>query len=123
MTNQRNYDTMAGRISRLRQFMKMTQEEFAEELGVSASSISSMERGTNPVSDTVLANLVNKYGVTLKWLNTGEGDTFDDRTHINDVMGLYARLNEEDREKVYEQLSHVGNKNRVVDKSYGRINQ
>lgn len=123
MTNERNYNTISGRLTSLREFMKLTQEEFAEELGVSASSISSMERGTSVVSDTVMASLVNKYGVTLRWLNSGEGDTFDDRTRVNEVMGLYARLDEKGREEIYNQLSHIGNHNRVVDQSYGRVNK
>lgn len=111
---------MGARLESLRMFMKLTQAEFAQELGVSESSISSMEREASTVSDTVLEGLVHRYGVRLGWINSGEGETFDDRTRINEIAGLYARLNEQEREEVYKQLSHIGNPNRVVDRSYGR---
>lgn len=112
--------TMGARLESLRMFMKLTQAEFAEELGVSESSISSMERGASYVSDTVLEGLVHRYGVRLGWINSGEGETFDDRTRLNEIAGLYARLSEDEREQVYQQLSHIGNPNRVVDRSYGQ---
>lgn len=94
-----------GRLEQLRRFMKMTQEEFANELGLSASSISEFETGQRDLNDQAKNKLVDKFGVSLQWLATGNGEVFDDRVHYLDVAGMYIRLGEEDRKKLYETLS------------------
>lgn len=89
--------TTGNRLENLRRFMKMTQEEFGSELGVSGSTISTYERDVRALDDQVRTGLVDKYGVRLEWLNKGEGNMFDDRSHVNDMIGVYIRLGEDRR--------------------------
>lgn len=92
-------------LEELRRFMKMSQEEFATELGLSSSSISEFETGQRDINDQARAKLVDKFGVNLNWLSTGEGEAFDDRVRYWDIAGMYIRLGEEDRKNLYQTLS------------------
>lgn len=96
--------SVGSRLEDLRVFMKMTQEEFGQELGVSGSTISGFELEKHPINDQVRTRLINKYGVRQDWLLKGEGKTFDDRTHLDDFMGVYVRLGEEKRKIIFDSL-------------------
>lgn len=96
--------TIGNRLETLRRFMKMTQEEFGAELGVSGSTISTYERSIRNLDDQVRTNLVDKFGVRLDWLNKGEGNVFDDRSHVNDMIGVYMRLGEDRRKAYYDMM-------------------
>ncbi|GAA0101636.1 hypothetical protein UT300012_23510 [Paraclostridium bifermentans] len=104
MNSLMNGKTVGTRLEGLRRFMKMTQVEFASEVGVSGSTIGSYERDYRDIDDQVRKALVDKYGVRLDWLMKGEGQIFDDRSHVNDLVGLYIRLGEDKREAVYNSL-------------------
>lgn len=96
--------TTGNRLENLRRFMKMTQEEFGSELGVSGSTISTYERDVRGLDDQVRTGLVDKYGIRLEWLNKGEGNMFDDRSHVNDMIGVYIRLGEDRRKEYYDMM-------------------
>lgn len=104
MNSLMNKKSVGSRLEALRRFMKMTQVEFADEVGVSGSTIGSYERDYRDIDDQVRKALVDKYGVRLDWLMKGEGAVFDDRSHVGDMVGLYVRLGEEKREQVYKSL-------------------
>ena len=96
--------TSGNRLEDLRRFMKMTQEEFGSELGVSGSTIGSYERNIRRIDDQVRTRLVDQYGVRLDWLDKGEGNVFDDRSHVNDLIGVYMRLGEDRRKAYYDMM-------------------
>ena len=97
-------NTPGERLESLRRTMRMTQEEFASELGLSGSTIGSYERDYRDLNDQTRHKLVDKFGVRLDWLDNGEGQPFDDRTHLDEVIGMYIRLGEKGRKQVYEAL-------------------
>lgn len=99
-----NNSTPGERLESLRRTMRMTQEEFGEELGLSGSTAGSYERNYRDLNDQARGVLVNKFGVRLDWLDKGEGKPFDDRTHLEEVIGMYIRLGEEGRQEVYKAL-------------------
>jgi len=61
------------RLRELRGF-ELTQEEFANELGVSQSQLSKFERGVVAPPAEVLFFVKKRFGVSLDWLLTGEGE-------------------------------------------------
>jgi transcriptional regulator with XRE-family HTH domain len=52
----------------------MTQAQFAEELGISQSQLSKYERGAAVLPGDVLFFVKKRFGVSIDWLLTGEGD-------------------------------------------------
>ncbi len=65
----------------------LTQQKFADSLGVSRSFISMVLAGKSGVSSLFLTSLATKYGVTPAFLNFGVEPMFDER-----VKGLMAPL-------------------------------
>ena len=64
---------LGKRLRELRGF-ELTQEEFAEELGVSQSQLSKFERGVVAPPAEVLFFVKKRFEVSIDWLLTGEGE-------------------------------------------------
>jgi transcriptional regulator with XRE-family HTH domain len=50
----------------------MTQEEFAQRVGVSQNYLSTMEHGKVEIGAEILLRISREYGKSLEWLLTGE---------------------------------------------------
>lgn len=71
-------DSMDKRIKFIRKHNKMTQKEFGEVLRLSQDQISLFERGLRlPKLDTIDL-ICLKFGVNYEWLQSGNGNVFDD---------------------------------------------
>ena len=70
-------------------------EAFGEKIGLSRQSISNIESGRRSVTNRMIMAIASKYGVSEKWLETGEGEMFMADTQA------YRQL----REKVDRMLS------------------
>jgi transcriptional regulator with XRE-family HTH domain len=62
---------LGRRLRQLRGF-DVTQEEFAERLGISQSQLSKYERGVAAPPADVLMRIKNRYRVSIDWLLTGD---------------------------------------------------
>ena len=60
--------TLGGRIKQLRQELKLSQREFAEKIGVTASSLSAYEQGQKNPSVGVAIDIAVAFNVSLDWL-------------------------------------------------------
>lgn len=60
----------------MRQAQKLTQQEFADSLGVLISTISKYERGKVRPTTDFFSNLAETYNVNLNWLITGQGSMY-----------------------------------------------
>lgn len=68
-------DVRAGqRLKLIRRYLKLTQEEFAEILGVKQSMVSMMENGTSDIPLFVIQILCTKYGISPKYIVLGIGE-------------------------------------------------
>lgn len=81
--------TINDRITLIRKFYKLNQEEFANVLvDYSQANISDIERGKVKVDVVIMEKLYNKYGISPIWLITGNGEMIklnllDSRLKIN----------------------------------------
>lgn len=66
-----DWKRVGRRIRELRGF-DMTQEEFAERIGVSQGYLSSIEHGKKEVSAEILLRISREFGRSVDWLLTGE---------------------------------------------------
>lgn len=67
---------MNERIKKIRKSLKMTQEEFANVLGLSRNFISQVESGTKKPSTRTKNDICREFNVSEKWLKTGYGDMY-----------------------------------------------
>jgi len=66
-----NFKALGRRLRQLRGF-DITQEEFAERLGVSQSQLSKYERGVAAPPADILLRIKERCQVSIDWLLTGE---------------------------------------------------
>lgn len=64
------------RIKKLRTAKGLTQQEFANRLGVSRSNIATYEVGKNNPADAVIKLICREFSANETWLRTGEGEMF-----------------------------------------------
>lgn len=64
------------RIKKLRKELDITQQEFAERIGVSRANIGKYETGISEPSAAVLSLICREFDVNEEWLRTGEGEMF-----------------------------------------------
>jgi transcriptional regulator with XRE-family HTH domain len=67
-----DWKTVGRRIRELRGF-DLTQEEFAQRIGISQNYLSTMERGNVQIGSEILLRISREFGKSIEWLLTGEG--------------------------------------------------
>ena len=67
---------MNERIKKLRKVLDLTQQEFADKIGVKRNTIATYEIGRNVPLDAVIVLICREFNVSETWLRTGEGDMF-----------------------------------------------
>ncbi len=67
---------MKDRIKKLRKELDMTQQEFADKLGVSRNNIASYETGKSNIGETAISLICTKFNVNEHWLRDGTGEMF-----------------------------------------------
>lgn len=81
---------MEERLKELRKTLNLTQQEFAEKIGVKRNTIAQYESGRNAPIDAVITLICRTYSVNETWLRTGEGEMFQPKSR-NDELLDYAR--------------------------------
>lgn len=83
---------MNERIRRLRKTLDMTQQEFADKLGVKRNTVGQWECGINGITDQVAISICREFNVNENWLRTGEGDMFVGRTRDEQIASFVGSL-------------------------------
>lgn len=65
------------RIRKIRRYLDLTQQEFADRLGIKRGAIANYELGRNEPVDSVVSLICREYGVNEEWLRTGTGEMFE----------------------------------------------
>lgn len=81
-------DTVNSRIKKLRdEYLNLTQQEFADAIGLQRNTISVNENGGRNFSKSSLNRIAEKFNVNLDWLEAGEGEVF--KKDLNDIQLAY----------------------------------
>ena len=67
---------MNERLKELRKSLGLTQQEFAERLGIKRNAVTNYEVGRNAPADMVVSLICREFNVSEAWLRTGEGEPF-----------------------------------------------
>lgn len=81
---------MNDRIKEVRQYFKLTLEEFGRRIGMTKSGLSKVERGENGTTEQTITSICREFNVNEEWLRTGAGSMLDDSK-----PSILARLAEE----------------------------
>lgn len=99
---------MNNRIAIIRKKMNLSQEKFANALGLSQNYIWMLEKGEREPSDRTIADICRIFNISLEWLKTGEGEMFShaEDSVINSLSKFY-NLNDRDKQiiKAYLKLT------------------
>ncbi len=83
---------MKDRIKLLRKTLDLTQQEFADRIGLKRNSVASYEIGKNYPMDTVIKSMCREFNVNEEWLRTGEGEMFEELTEQQKILKYTALL-------------------------------
>lgn len=104
--------TIGERIKKIRLDSGETQESFAENLNLTKSTISIAESNKRNLSRRVLIDISNKYHVNISWLESEEGEPYEEteetilkllRAEYNldeidvEIIRMYLQLTPEER--------------------------
>ena len=79
---------MNERIRKLRRELDLTQQEFADRIGIKRGAIANYEIGRNEPVDAVVSLICREYNVNEEWLRNGTGKMFLQDT--NDELDALA---------------------------------
>ena len=101
---------MPERIRDLRKALGLTQQDFADRLGVKRNTVALYETGKSGISDGIIKSICREFGVSEQWLRTGEGEMFVPRTKNQVITDFMADLVMEDdsfKKRIIEALAQL----------------
>lgn len=99
-----NEDKISERIRAVRKAYKITQEEFAAGINISRSNLGNIEIGRIGITDRVISDICNTYGVNENWLRTGAGDMFRPKDTEDALIDAFGKLVNESDESFVKQF-------------------
>ncbi len=85
---------MKDRIKEIRKNNKLTQQDFADRLGIKQNTVASYEMGRIGISDAVITSICREFSVNEEWLRTGTGDMFKKRSRNQEILAFANQLME-----------------------------
>ena len=82
---------MKDRLIKLRKALKLTQQKFADEIGVKRNTVATYEMGRNEPIDTVIKLICDKFKVNENWLRNGEGEMFVEVSRDDEFLQLIEK--------------------------------
>ena len=69
----------------------MTQQEFADKLGIARGNIGAYEVGKNAPSDAVISLICREFNVNEEWLREGKGEMFIKMTRDQEIVAFIGK--------------------------------
>lgn len=82
---------MKDRMRKLRKQLDLTQQEFADRIGMKRNTVANYETGRNEPSAAVISLICREFNVNENWLRSGEGEMFC-KLETNDIVAKATRL-------------------------------
>ena len=77
---------MNTRIAYIRKESNLTQQEFADRLGLTKNYVSLIETGGRKPSERTLSDICREFGCNEIWLKTGDGEPFQEESRQEQIM-------------------------------------
>ena len=98
---------MNERIKKLRKALDLTQQEFADRLGVKRNTVGQWECGINNVTDATIVFLCKEFNVNEEWLRNGTGEMFLPTDRNADIARLTKQLLDEESDSFKNRLISI----------------
>ena len=83
---------MKDRIKKIRKELDLTQQEFADRIGIARGNVGAYEVGKNAPSDAVISLICREFNVSENWLRTGEGEMFIKQTRDEQIASFVGSI-------------------------------
>lgn len=83
---------MIRRIIEIRKTFGLSQEQFANKLGLSRSFINQFETGKKNISDRTIADICREFNVNEAWLRTGDGEMFRPTRRNDEITAFFGDI-------------------------------
>lgn len=83
---------MNNRFLEVRKHSGLTQEKFAEKLGLTRNYIGLIERGDRVPGDRTISDVCREFGVNEGWLRTGEGEMYIPKTRNDQLVDFFREI-------------------------------
>lgn len=116
---------MNTRIQQIRKTAKMTQDEFADKIGLSKNFVWMIEKGERTPSERTIKDICREFKVNYDWLVNGTGDMFQnddsdaqaivdsvmtgDNEFAKKILVKFAKLSDEHWKQLQEILTELEN--------------
>lgn len=87
---------MNERIALVRKSLGLTQEKFAEQVGLSRNFMWMIESGTRVPSGRTISDICREFNVNETWLRTGEGEMFNQITRSEKITSFLTEITEDE---------------------------
>ena len=84
---------MNTRISNIRKSLGLTQEKFADRIGLTRNFVWMIEKGDRVPSDRTISDICREFNVSETWLRTGEGEMFNQLDDDADFLNICEQIN------------------------------
>jgi transcriptional regulator with XRE-family HTH domain len=97
------------RTKEVRLALKMSKSDFARAVFISRSYVGEMETGRRAVNDRIVRLISLTFGISEKWLKTGEGGMFDSTAENKRelIEQLFNGLKPDLQDFVLAQINHL----------------
>ena len=103
----RGENILKDRIKKIRKELDLTQQKFADRLGVQRNTIAMYEMGRTLPSDAIMRSICREFNVNEDWLRTGEGEMFIKLTRDEEMAKLTKKLLNEEEDSFKNRLISV----------------
>lgn len=83
---------MKDRIKKIRKELDLTQQEFADKLGIKRNTVASYETGKSNLSDGAVSLICREFSVNEEWLRTGKGEMFIEQTKDEQIAAFVGSI-------------------------------
>lgn len=92
------------RLRKLRKTLDLTQQTFADRIGIARGNIGSYEVGKSNLSDAVISLICREFNVNEHWLRTGEGEMFINLTRDEEIANFIGDILRDEDESFKKRL-------------------
>ena len=98
---------MNERIKKLRRTLDLTQQEFADKIGIKRNSLANYETGRNTPIDAIVVSICREFNVNEEWLRNGTGEMFLPTDRNADIARLTKQLLDEESDSFKNRLISI----------------
>lgn len=89
---------MKERLKKLRKSLDMTQQDFANKIGIKRNSYANYETGRNTPIDAIILSICREFNVNEHWLRDGTGEMFIERSKDEQIAAFVGDILKDESE-------------------------